>query len=237
MKSTRALTGLEIVAVLAILGVGTWLFAPKLLPGASKRAASAVATTHELAAAKDAPAAANAASLTVISRALADVPDSPSTRFVKNEVPIMLARSPAPDAMELVNAERRRTAFVEGRLDEQRQLTAKAMANSAELTARIAKAELAKQASDQALIEAAAAEHARTVQLAGMVLIALLAAAGWVWLKFNSVSIPSLGKLAADLRSGTDPIAALSTIVDERHHENIQRLVKLKTPLADSPLK
>jgi hypothetical protein len=228
---TRAFTGIEIVLAVALLGVGTWLFAPKFLPGASKRAALSVVTTHELVAAKDAPAAANAASLTVIGRALADVPDSPATRFVRNEVPIMLARSPAPDPMELVASEKRRTAFVEGKLDEQRLLTAAAMKDSAAMAGRVAKAELAKQASDQALVESAAAEHARTVQLAGMALIALLAAAAWVWLKFHSVGIPSLGQLAADLRSGVDPIAALSAIVDERNHAKVQQFAQLATPL------
>jgi hypothetical protein len=231
MKKNRAFTGLEIIAVLALLGVGTWFVAPKIFPGASKRAQTSVQTTQELVAAKDAPAAANAASLTVINRALASVPDSPSTRFIANEVPIMLARSPAPDPMELVAAEKRRVAFLEGQLDEQRRLTAVAMKGSVEQVARITKAELAKQASDQALVESAAAEHARTVQLAVAAIIALLAATGWVWLKFNSVSIPNIGKLAADLRSGADPIAALSSIVDVRLHDKVQGFAKQETPL------
>jgi len=231
MNSRRALTGVEIALVLAVLGVGTWLFAPKLLPGASKRAAESVATSRELIAAKDAPAAANAASLTVITRALADVPDSPSTRFIANEVPIMLARSPAPDPMELLAAEKRRVAFIEGQLDEQRRLTAVAMKDSASLVARVAKAEAAKQASDQAIVAAAAAERARTLQLAGMALVALIVAGAWLWLKFNSIGIPSIGKLATDLRAGINPIEALSNIVDQRHHDRVQKLVKLATPL------
>ena len=231
MNSRRALTGVEIALVLALLGVGTWWAAPHLLPGAAKRAEKSVATSRELIAAKDAPGAANAASLTVITRALADVPDSPATRFIANEVPIMLARSPAPDPMELLAAEKRRVAFMEGRLDEQRLLTAAALKDSAAMIARVAKAEAAKQASDQALVSAAAAAHARTLQLAGMALVALLLAAGWVCLKINSVGIPSLGKLAVDLRGGTNPIEALSNIVDQRHHAQIQKIVKLAADL------
>lgn len=231
MNSRRALTGVEIAIVLAVLGVGIWLFAPKLLPGAAKRAEKSVTTSRELIAAKDAPAAANAASLTVITRALADVPDSPSTRFIANEVPIMLARSPAPDPMELLAAEKRRVAFIEGQLDEQRRLTAMAMKDSANLVARVAKAEAAKLASDQAIVSAAAAERARTLQFIGMSLVALIVAGAWLWLKFNSIGIPSIGKLAYDLRAGTNPIEALSNIVDQRHHDRVQRLVKLAAPL------
>jgi len=217
--------GFGVVVVLVFLAVATgaaWLISPKSFPGASRRADQSTKTTHELVAAKDAPAAANAASAIVIQKALVDVPESPATSFIKNEIPIMLARGPSPDPIELLAAERRRVAYMEGKLEEERTLTASALKDAAAMTARAAKAETAKAAADLALEQAAAAEHARTVQFMGASAIALLIALAYGYSKLYGVGPRELGMMAADIRQGGDPIVAMSTYTAPWLHKKIQ---------------
>jgi hypothetical protein len=232
-KTIRALTGVEVVAAIAVIGAVLYFVAPTLLPGASRRAEQSRKTTEQVIDAKNDVAAAQTASASVIGRAMQDVPDSPASSFVRNEIPIMLARGPAPDVAELINAEKRRVAFMEGKLDEQRRLTELALRDVKALTARVEKAEADKRHVDQALAEAAASERARTFQALGAGFVALLVCAAYVWLRFNSVSLPSIGRLAADIRQGVNPLQALNTVIDAKHHEKIQAIARQHMPLPD----
>jgi len=244
MTSRRAFTGLEVMAVVALIGALTWAVAPQLFPGASKRAkasgnatAAVEQTTAAVDKATEAQGGAVAAGLTQIGTANASGPASPSRDFVSREVPHLLSMLPAPSPADLLAAESRRLAVMEGRVKEARELYETAAARGAALqserdaalAARDA-AQAARREVDGKLVAAAAAEHARTVQAIGAVSLAVVLGAGWLWLKFHSVGIAGLGQLAADLKTpGVNPLAVLDAIVDRRLHAKVSRAAKLSS--------
>jgi hypothetical protein len=232
MKNSRGIAPALILIGLAVVGAATWLFAPKLVHGASRRAAASTEATANLETATNAQGASAAASVAKIGEANTQAPASPAKEFIAREVPVAMSRLPAPDPVELLQAEKRRAAVMEGQLEESRRLYEGAAKQSATLQRERDEALAARRAADLAIEQAAAAEHARTTQAVGAGLIALLAVAGWLYLKFNSVGIPTLGKFAADVRAGTNPIAALDAIVDQRHHAKIERFARLHTPVS-----
>lgn len=237
MKSSRSgFTGVEVLIVVAVLGVlGLWVAKPALFGGASKRAADSTKSTVALIAATDAQGGAAAASVVKIGEANASAPESPSRAFIASEVPVALSRLPAPDPIALLEAEKRRSAVMEGRVIEARSLYEVATKESAKLQKERDAALLARQQADTALEQAAAAEHARTVQMAVMVAIALALGIAWLWLKFNSVSPETLGKIAADVRAGVNPITAMGTYVNERLHSRVHRAAQLATDIDKKP--
>lgn len=233
---TRAAVDLVVIVVLALLGGGgLWLAKPAWFGGASKRAAESTKATAELVAATDAQGASAAASVVKIGEANAAAPESPSRAFIGQEIPVALSRLPTPDAKALLEAERRRAAVMEGRLDEARRLYEAAAKNSALLQRERDEALAARRAADLAHEQAAAAEHARTVQLMGAGLIAFLLLAAWIYTRIYSVTPATLGQIAADVRAGVAPIAALNTHLAPRLHNRVRRAAKLATEPQDSP--
>lgn len=245
------LTGLEVIAALAAIGVVTWLVKPSLFPGASRRAAKsteATAAVEKATAAVDrsvtAQGAAAAAIGVEIGVANGMAPDSPSKSFIGRELPLLASLLPPPDQTALLAAERRRVAVMEGNLDEARRLYESQSKEAARmqkerdaaLTAR-ATADAARRAADLALEQAAAAEHARTMQMLAIGGVALLFLAGWIYTKANSVSIPMAGKMAADIRAGVDGVAAMSYYVRPGLFPKIQKAAKLATELPEPPPK
>ena len=222
-----------VVLVVALIGVGAWLFKPSLFPGASRRAQQSTQTTAQLVAATDAQGAAAAASVVKIGEANAAAPASPARDFITREVPVALARLPAPDPRELLEAERRRAAIMEGRLEEARRLYEQSAKASARLQQERDEALAARRAADLALEQAAAAEHARTVQLVGAALVALLLLAAWIYSKVYSIGPDTLGRIAADIRAKVDPLAALDTHLAPRLHPRVRRAAKLATEPRD----
>ena len=138
MTSRRAFTGLEVMAVVALIGALTWAVAPQLFPGASKRAkasgkatAAVEQTTAAVDKATEAQGGAVAAGLTQIGTANASGPASPSRDFVSREVPHLLSMLPPPSPADLLAAESRRLAVMEGRVKEARDLYETAAARAA----------------------------------------------------------------------------------------------------------
>lgn len=233
-NSQRGFAVLGYVAILAAITVGTWIIKPSLFPGASKRAAKSTQATEALVRATDTQAASAAASVAKIGEANAASPASPSRDFIGAEVPVALSRLPAPDPIALLEAEKRRSAIMEGRADEARRLYESAAKKSEKLQQERDTALAERRAADLALEQAAAAEHARTAQLAIAVGIAVLAFAGWAYAKLFGVSLPNIGKMAADIRGGADPIEALSAYTAPWHHAAVQKYAKLATPLKET---
>lgn len=244
MKTLRAFTGLEVMVALAVLGALTWAVAPQMFPGASRRAkdsGKATAAVEQTTAAVDRATAAQggavAAGLTQIGTANAAAPASPSRDFVGREVPHLLTMLPAPSPADLLAAESRRVAVMEGRAEEARRLyetaAARAAALQSERDAALAARDTAqaeRRAVDEKLVAAAAAEHARTVQLGAALLLAAVLGAGWLWLKFHSVGKHGLAVLANDLRDHPPSLAALDSIVDERLKPGVRNLAKILRP-------
>ena len=230
----RGLTGVEVVVALAVLGLVTWVIKPSLFPGAAKRAAQSTQASAKLEEATTAQGAAAAASATKIGEANAEAPASPSKTFIAGEVPVLLSRLPAPDARELLAAEKRRAAVMEGRLDEARRLYEAAAKDSTRLQRERDEALAARHRMDLELERAAAAEHARTVQAMVAAGVALLLLAGWVYSRIYSIGPDTLGRIAADVRAGANPIAAMDLHLAPRLHAAVRRASKLASEPIDT---
>jgi hypothetical protein len=223
-RSIRAFTGGEILLVLVVVGALGW-GVTKVVPafnGESRRAKEGQETTTALVQASDSIGAAQTASATVIGEAVADMPPSPNRSFVLNEVPIMLARGPSPDAKQLLAARDRRIAYLEGRLDEQAKLTKNALKEAGQLRADNARALAAKKASDDA-ITIAAAENVAANRT--KLLFAALAAAAlglWLYTKFTTLPKIDLARIANRARdTGGNILEALDAVVPDSWHEGI----------------
>ena len=216
-----------IILLLTIVAIGAGLVATKTLPafnGESRRAKQGQQTTAALAVATNAPAAANTASAQVIGQAAARLPDSPAATFIRQEVPIMLARGPVPDTAELISAEKRLNAYLSGQLEEARKLHSKALEQAGDLRAALADAQAAKRNADDAISTAAAEAIAANRTALGLGALAALTLAAFVWVKLQSGSLASaLSKLVPVLDThGTDPIYSE---LSKRFDSNEKRLI------------
>ncbi len=229
----RGMTGIEVLAALALLGAVAWWVKPSLFPGQSKRAAASTQATAAVEATTNAQGASAAASVVKIGEANAAAPASPSKDFIGREIPMALSRLPAPDPQALLEAEKRRVAVMEGRLDEARRLYESAAKQSEKLQRERDEALASRRAVDLQLEQAAAAEHARTTQMIGFAIVALLLCAGWVYTKVYSVGPDTLGKIAADVRNGVPGVQALTDNLAPRMYPRVQRAAKLATELKD----
>lgn len=221
-------TVLIIVAVAAVALLG-FVVKPSWFPGASKRAAQATKATANLVSAVNEQSAVAAASATQIGVANTLAPDSPSKEFITREVPVLLSRLQPPDPKELIEAEKRRTAVMEGKLDVALKLYGESAKKSERLQAERDEAIAKRQASDLAAEKAAAAEHAARLQSMGLALVALLILGVYIYSRIYSITPATLGKIAADVRSGIPPIQALDANVAPRFFARVQRAAKLAT--------
>lgn len=218
------------VAALVLLG---WVAAPSLFPGASKRAKEGTASTERLEAATVAKGAEVAASVATIASANAEAPESPSKAFISKETPLALSLLPPPSPSALIEAEKRKVAVMEGRLDEARRLYETAAAKADRLQKERDDALDARRRADAAFERAAAAEHARTVQAMGIGVVALIALVAWGYVKMYSITPASLGGVVADIRAGMNPISAIDTALAPRLHKTVRRAAKLATEPRD----
>jgi len=244
MKSTRAEISLALLIVIGLVtGGGIAWFGPKLW-GSSKRAKQSTQATAQLEAATQARIEADrarhasaAAGVATIGRATADLPESPATEFVRAEVPAIMAKLPAPDPLALLEAERRRVAFMEGQRDFARSLYAEESARSSELLKQVAQKDAAlKKAQDErervdlAIEKAASAELAERRQKFVLIGIVGLVAAGWTWSRLNGLSLKNLTMWARQVQDGEDPIAAM----DGKLSPRLQKLISDKVAVLQS---
>lgn len=224
MKSQRG--EVATILLLAIVVLGGGLIATKSLPifnGESRRAEKGQATTAALNAAANAPAAANTASAQVIGQAAAKLPDSPAAAFIRNEVPIMLARGPVPDANELLAAEKRLNAYLSGQLDEARKMHGKALEQAGDLRAALAEAQAAKRAADDAITVAAAENIAANRTAIGLGIACFAALLAFIWVKLHANGL-------------TSTLSKLIPIIDEHGTENLYDTLSKKFDSAEKRL-
>ena len=231
MNSRRGEALTIVLIVIALIGGGVWLAKPKFLHGDSRRAADSKATTSALVATASAQGAAAAASVAKIGEANAAAPASAAKEFIGREVPVALSRLPSPDPLELLEAEKRRAAVMEGRLDEARTRYEAAAKTSARLQTERDEALAAKHAADSALADAAAARLAAERQAALFIAACVLLALGLAYVKFFSITPASLGLAAAGIRAGEEPIAALSRVTAPWIHARVHRAAQLATDI------
>lgn len=214
-----------VLAVVAVVGVAAWLFKPRSIHGESRRADESARTTERVNAATDEVLEAErkkgaqaAASVTKIGEAAAESPESPAKSFITREVPLALASLPTPDPMALIEAERRKSAVMEGRYEEASRLykdaftqVSKLQQEKEEALIALEKARLERQKADQAILEAAAANRAMQMQRNLFIGLCVLVGVLWIWAKITHFSPSQIASSVRDIRAKTyqDPIEAL----------------------------
>jgi hypothetical protein len=231
MKMNRkGMTGVEVLVALAVIAAVTFVAKPSLFPGHSKRAAVSTETTARLEAATQAQGGTAAASIVKIGEANAGAEPSRSRDFIAREVPLALSLLPSPDPAALLEAEKRRVAVMEGRLDEVLRLYETATSKAERMQQERDEALAARRAADLALEKAAAAEHARTLQAMGAGIVAVLALALFAYAKLYGISLSTAGRIAADHKAGMPLITALDTHLAPRLHAQVNRAARLAAP-------
>ena len=241
--SRKSISGSALVVVVVVLAITTLLslFKPKILDGDSRRAdASKQASTQVETGAQKAldaereKGAEAAASVQSISNAVGDLPPSRATDFVRREIAVPLSLLPKPNYQALLEAERRRAAVMEGKLQlieslyrDESSKTAKLLEDSNRTAAALQKAFVERRAVDSELAEVAAARLAAERQRNAFFLAAVAAVALWLFSKFYSVSPSSIGSIIADIRNGVDATTAFDTHTSPLLHKHIARATKL----------
>jgi hypothetical protein len=226
----EASTTLILVLALAALGL---LKMPSWFDRDTRRAKDSQQATEQLIEAQNKQGAHVAASVQQIGVANAMAPESPSKAFIAREVPSVLSSLPSADPMALIEAERRRVAMMEGRLAEANRLYGEEAVRAEKLAAQLALAQEARRQADQALLEAAAAKRAKDQQMRIIMLIAGLLGVLWVYAYLTRLGPKSIGLIAADIRSGSHPIAALDSHVPDWLKPSVRKEAKLAQDIQD----
>jgi hypothetical protein len=232
-----------VIAVIALAGVAAFIFQPRIFRGDARRADRSAETTavvekavSDAVSAERAKSASAAASVQQIGIAASLSEPSPSSEFIVREVPVAMSLLAPADPTALLAAERRRLAVMEGRLDEARALYSQAYSEIKRLNDLAAKAEserdaafAAKREADKALAEAAAASRAAAVQRNVVIVALAVLSLGYLALRFQLVGPATLGRIAADIRSGENPIQSLDAHLPPWLHAKVRRQAKLST--------
>lgn len=248
-RNTRGSVLLLILLGLSLLGGGIYVLKPKVFHGETKRAEAAkdattavVQTTQQVDAAEKARSASASASVSTILKANSLAPDSPAKNFIGQEGPVALSKMESPDPMALLAAELRRSAVMEGRVDEARTLyeqeTKKTASLQHERDVALAARDVAQQKqrdANEALAEAAAVHRAAEQQRAVLIVMVVAALLLWGYTKLTHLSPASLGVFATRVRDGENPINVLSEMTVPWIHKDIQAVVKQSAVLPDHP--
>lgn len=227
---TKAFAQVWLLYAAAAAALALLVTKPKLLNGDSRRAKASVEASAKVENATTAQGGAAAASVVKIGEANAVAPDSPAKNFIAQEVPAALAKLPAPDPLALLEAEKRRSAVMEGRAEEAARLYAAESARSAQLQKELTQARTERRQVDEELTTTAAARLAADRQAAVFKLIACLGLVLWLYARAFSITPASLGAIAADIRAGQNPIQAMDTHLAPWLHSSVNKAARLATP-------
>ena len=230
--NSKGETSTVVLIVLALAALG-FVKIPALFDRDTARAEDSQQATEQLLDAQKKQGAYVAASVQEIGVANAMAPESPSKAFISREVPVALSSLPSADPMALIEAERRRVAVMEGRLTEANRLYGEEAVRAEKLASQLALAQEARRQADQALLEAAAAKKAKDQQMRIIMLIAGLLAVLWVYSYLTRLGPKSIGMIAADIRSGSHPIAALDSHVPDWLKSSVRKQAKLAQDIQD----
>ena len=177
----RGVAVVEVIAIVALIGLAVAWFKPstaKSNADAVDKKSVAVQVANDKALEKV------AASVDQIGVANGMAPESPSKEFIGREVSLVKPLLPSPSPDELLAAEKRRVAVMEGRLEEANKLYASSQNENRGLLKDIAKAEKGMADLRAELHEqAGAAELWKQLTIFAVV---LAAAAGGLWLLAHS---------------------------------------------------
>lgn len=223
----RGSTELVVLVVLLLVGGGA-LSLPSFFNKDKSRAKTSEKATAELLEAQKAQGASAAASVVEIGRANTLAPDSPSRDFIEREVPLALSKLPAPDFKELLEAEQRRLAVMEGRLLEANKLYGQASIRAEKLSMELERAVDARRNADKALLLAAEARSAAQRQRLLFGLLAGSFAALWVLSKIYGIGPQTAGRIVADIRQGISPVQAFDSHIPDYLKPSVRRAAKLE---------
>lgn len=230
MKSTKATAVIEVLVVLAVLGMATWLIKPKALDGDSRRAKQNIEATTKADEALQKQGATAAAKVTTVKEVVEGMPPTRETEFSSKELGSALDNLPKPDPDERFKSLERKLAVLSGDVKRTNELYEQDRKENRKLQserdAAIKERDEAQQKIAQVAAERLGAERQRNAALVGIVLLAV--AVGY--LKFFGINRTTLGRMAADIRAGTDPIQAFDTHLAPWMHAGVNRASRLHTP-------
>jgi hypothetical protein len=209
---TRGLAPLVVIAAIAAVGaLALWTGKPKATHGDSRRAAESTTTTAALVETTRKQGAEAAASVVKIGEANAQLPGSALSTFIGKEVGVALAKLPAPDPQALIEAEKRKVAVLEGKVEAIASLYDAALKRADALDRERGKALAARQEADLRLEQVAAERLGAERQRNQMMLVMAVAVALYIYVKVTHLSPASVAGAIADIRKGTypDPVTAL----------------------------
>ena len=223
----RGSTELVVLIVILLAGGGA-LSLPSFFNRDKSRAETSEKATAELLEAQKAQSASAAASVVEIGRANTLAPESPSKQFIEREVPLTLSKLPAPDVKELLAAEQRRLAVMEGRLEESNRLYGQAFIRAEKLSMELDRAIEARKQADKALLLAAEARSAANRQKLLFGLLAGAFAALWVFSKIYGIGPQTAGRIVADIRQGINPVQAFDSHIPDYLKPSVRKAAKLE---------
>jgi hypothetical protein len=232
MKATdkHGAAALVVLLVAVVLSAaGLWVVKPKALHGETRRAEASTVATERLEQANNKQGAEAAASVTKIGEAAATAPESPEKTFITREVPVALAKLPAPDPQALIEAEKRKTAVMEGRLVEASKLYDSALKRASTLEKERDAALTARRKADADLNETAAAHRAAEQQRNAFILVASVCAALYGYTKLTHFSPGALAEVVTDVKNGVHPITAIDTVASRLQQRMVNFLAKIKS--------
>ena len=227
---SRGSTGVDIVIVLAVLGIAGWMGKAFWFSDDKKNAKLSAEATQQLLEAQEEQAASVAASVTSIGVANEEAPESPSKAFIAREVPEALAILPKPPESALKAAEQRRMAVMEGRLYEANKLYVELRDENTSLRLQRDRAVSQRIAVDNTLMDAAkerASDELRNIFIIGVV---VLLAFGWFTRARQSVPLAILGQNLGQANRPKELVSQLDATLTPSQQKVVRKHAKLNTP-------
>lgn len=193
-KRNKGEAVLTVIAVVAILGLAVMWFKPSVEATNAKRVDQ---VTQKIEDSNQKIGQKVSASLNQIGVANSMAPESPSKNFISKEVALTTPLLPAPSMEELLAAEKRRVAVMEGRIEEANKLYADSRKENGELIAENAEVKKDLEELKADLHEqAGVAEFLKKVSIILSVVIAITVVA-FIYIKLHA------GRLLSGLREFT----------------------------------
>lgn len=182
LKTKRATGVIEVIAIVAIIGLGIAWFKPTKEKSVAKEVDK---VTTQVQATDNAIDEKVSASVNQIGVANSMAPESPSKTFISREVQLITPFLPTPNMNDLLEAERRRVAVMEGKVEEANRLYKDTRKENDELLKANVKAnEELKNLKQELYEQAAVAEFLKKVTIIVGLILGLLTAA-YIWLKLT----------------------------------------------------
>jgi hypothetical protein len=230
LRNKHGAAVLVVVVGLLLGGLGLFIAKPRFMHGDSRRARQSQEASAALQEAATKQSAEAAASVVKIGEAAATAPESPERTFITRDVPVALAKLPSPDPSALIEAERRKVAVMEGRLEEAARLYDKALKRAETLEREKAAAMAERQRVDQELQSVAAERLGAERQRNAMVAVAVLLILLYGWAKYTHFSPAQIAQAAVDIRGGAKAITALDGVATMYQQKLVKRIARLKAP-------